>query len=75
MPALTLEERVAVLEAEVEQLKQQKETHQLDKSDETTTWWKRIVGIHANNPGFEEAVRLGREWRESEDVPDVEGAA
>lgn len=75
MPTLTVEERLSALEAEVEQLKQQREADQLDKSDETTPWWKRIVGIHANSPGFEEAVRLGKEWRESEDVPDVKGAA
>jgi ribosomal protein L29 len=75
MSTPTLEERIAVLEAEAERLKQQKEADQLDKSDEITPWWKRIVGVHADSPGFEEAVRLGREWRESEDVPEIEGAA
>ena len=71
----TVEERLTALEAEVKQLKQAKEADQMDKSDDTTPWWKQIIGIHANSPGFEEAVRLGREWRESEDVPNIEGAA
>ncbi len=69
-----LEERMTALEAEVKQLKQQRDMEQLDKSDDITPWWKRIVGIHADSPGFEEAVRLGREWRASEDASDAEGA-
>ena len=28
-------------------------------------WWKEIAGIFADDPAFEEAMRLGREWRES----------
>jgi len=67
MAAFTLEERVAELEAEVEQLKQQRE---MDKSDDTVPWWKKIVGVYQNDPEFEEAVRLGREWRESEGPSD-----
>ena len=71
MSTHTLEERVAILEAKIEQIEQAKG---LDKSDEDTPWWKRIIGIYANCPEFEEAVKFGREWRESEDVVDVEKA-
>jgi hypothetical protein len=28
-------------------------------------WWERIAGSFAEDPMFEEAMRLGREWRES----------
>jgi hypothetical protein len=27
--------------------------------------WRHILGIFANDPAFEEAMRLGREYRES----------
>lgn len=72
MAALSLEERVAALEAEMEQLKQQRE---LDKSDDTVPWWKKIVGIYQDDPEFEEMVRFGQEWRRSEDAPDHEETA
>lgn len=28
--------------------------------------WETIFGIFADSEGFEEAVRLGREWREAQ---------
>lgn len=28
-------------------------------------WWKRIVGVYKDDPEFDEAERLGREYRES----------
>ena len=62
MATPTLEERVAELEAEVKQLKQQRER---DKSDEPRGW-RRIVGVFKDDPEFEAAVQAGREWRESE---------
>jgi hypothetical protein len=30
-----------------------------------TAWWKKIVGIYQDDPEFDEAMRLGREYRES----------
>jgi len=67
-----LEERLTAVEEEVKQLKQAKEPN---KSDDDVPWWKRIIGIHANTPGFDEAVRLGREWREAQTLADDDGAA
>lgn len=61
MSTLSLEERVAALEAEVEQLKRQFTGQPLDD----TPWWKKIVGTFKDDPEYEEAMRLGREWRES----------
>jgi hypothetical protein len=28
-------------------------------------WWKRIVGVYRDDPEFDEAMRLGREYRDS----------
>jgi hypothetical protein len=33
--------------------------------DDDLPWWERISGIFADDPAFEEAMKLGREWRES----------
>ena len=59
MAAAKLEERVAQLEEKVARL--------LDKREaaEETPWWKKIVGVYKNDPEFDEAMRLGREYRES----------
>lgn len=71
MAALSLEERVAALEAELEQVKRrQQET----VSAEEPRGWRRIVGVFKDDPGFEEAVRAGREWRESFRPKDEEDA-
>lgn len=32
--------------------------------------WEMIFGIFADSEGFEEAVRLGREWREAQNAED-----
>ncbi len=68
MAAPSLEDRVAALETELEQLKQQHVAHPI----ETDPWWKKIVGIYKDDPAYEEAMRLGREWRESSRPEDYE---
>lgn len=35
--------------------------------------WEAIVGTFANDPYYEEAMRLGREWRESQRADSDEG--
>ncbi len=55
-----LEERVADLEAEVIRLKKK-----VDKDSSNRAWWKQITGTFANNPAYDEAMRLGHEYRES----------
>ncbi len=62
MSTQTIEERLAAVETKLEQIEQAK---QPDKSDDNLPWWKRIVGAFADDPEFEEAMRLGREYRES----------
>jgi uncharacterized small protein (DUF1192 family) len=63
MPVATvdLEQRVATLEAELAKLKAELGT----ASGKQFPWWNEIAGIFADDPGFEEAMRLGRQWRES----------
>jgi hypothetical protein len=57
----TVETRLAALEAEVAQIKLR--LAQRDQSD--VPWWDKIAGTFANDPLYEEAMRLGREYRES----------
>ncbi len=71
MTVPTLEERVAALEAEVQRMKQRQDPEILQ---DDTPWWKRIVGVFKDDPDFEEAMRLGREYRESLRPPDYEEA-
>jgi hypothetical protein len=59
--SLTLKDRVAALETEVARLKAK-----LDEQEKgRLPWWEQIAGTFANDPAYEEAMRLGREWRES----------
>jgi hypothetical protein len=59
--ASKLESRVAVLEAKVEQLQRKLEA----VTPDAKPWWEHLVGAFADDPAFEEAMRLGREYRES----------
>ncbi len=61
MAAPEIELRVAALEAKVEELQR----HLKAVAPNTRPWWEQIVGAFADDPAFEEAMRLGREYRES----------
>lgn len=63
MVAQTVEERLTRLEQELTQIKQKM---QAEENQQTEPAWKQIVGVFKDCPEFEEAVRLGREWRESQ---------
>jgi hypothetical protein len=56
----TIEERLAQLEAEVASLK-----NKVENNFQSTPWWEKIVGTFADNPAYDEAMALGREYRES----------
>ena len=68
----TLENRLNAMEAELAQIKQQLQT---EKSATTPHPWEKIFGSFANSEGFEEAVRLGREYRNAQHLPENEEAA
>jgi hypothetical protein len=57
----TVEQRLAALEAEVARLKECVEKNRVQDTD----WLDDIWGAFADDPAYEEAMRLGREWRES----------
>ncbi len=55
---LTVEVHAAALEKKKALLAEQQQLPNGHPKD-----WRRTVGIFANDPDFEEAVRLGREYR------------
>jgi hypothetical protein len=57
----SLEERVAALEAEVARLKQERAS----ATNAQRPWWEEIWGTFKDDPHYAEAMRLGREYRES----------
>ncbi len=59
----TLEDRLALVESELAQIK-----HQLaaEKPQAGPAGWERIFGSFADSEGFDEAVRLGREYRDAQ---------
>jgi hypothetical protein len=56
-----LEARVATLEAELAHMKQMLSGVLQKKAP----WWLKVAGSFENDPTFDEAVRLGEEWRKS----------
>ncbi len=56
----TLEKRVEELEKKVAELSGKPALRHRKKD------WRRTIGIFENDPDFEEAVRLGREYREQQ---------
>jgi hypothetical protein len=70
MTSQQLEERSQQLEARVEtletELAQMRETiaQNLQKKE---PWWLKVAGSFEHDPTFDEAVRLGAEWRRSAD--------
>ncbi len=56
-----VEERLASLEEEVARLKARTNCDQTNSAP----WWERIRGNFKDDQDYDEAMRLGREWRES----------
>jgi len=61
MAALSLEERVTMLEEEVARLKQERTA----ATEPNKPWWAQIRGVFKDDPHYAEAMRLGRDYRES----------
>ena len=64
MAVATLEERMAALEAEVALLKRQRTL-----TTERKPWWEQRWGAFKDDPMYEEAMRLGAEYRKSQPTP------
>ena len=60
MTMAEVEQKLAVLQREIETLKRQSQPEK-----RTGKWWVDGAGRFADDPAFEEIVRLGREYRES----------
>ena len=69
MATETLEQRVAAIELELAQLKRQ--VHH-GPPLASIPWWERIAGSFANSEHYDETMRLGREYRESQQPKDDE---
>lgn len=62
MSALNLEERVAVfLEAQMEEINSQ------ENRADNIPWWGRIRGQFKDDAAYDEAMRLGHEWRAAQE--------
>ncbi len=59
MSRASLEKRVTALETQLAVLQKKVGT------TDTRPWWRQIFGQFANDPAFTEAMRIGREYRES----------
>lgn len=59
MASENLEDRVAALEAEILRLKQMVEP------SKPTPWYEEWFGAFLNDPLFEQAMKYGRQYRES----------
>ena len=62
MATTSVEERLATLETEVAELKKRIET---ENPPAALPWWEKIFGTFDGSEEHAEAMRLGREYRES----------
>ena len=61
----SIEERVATLEKELTDLKQLIQSTRGEKD------WRKTFGLSANDPGFDEMIRLGQEIRQQDQEKDA----
>ena len=71
VPTEALESRLTAVERDLAELKQ---AFVGAKRNPASPWWEEMFGSFANSEGFEEAVRLGKEYRESLRPKNVEKA-
>ncbi len=60
MTLSALERRVAALEEELAVIRRK-----IESEGAAMPWWQRISGTFAHDPVYEEAMKLGRKYRES----------
>ncbi len=64
MAVETLEERLVTLETRLNTLQRQFEERLPETKPNVKRGWEAIVGTFADDPLYDEAMRMGREWRE-----------
>ena len=62
MATVPLRNRVEALESEVARLKAKLE----NSPTASKPWWEQIWGSFAGDPAFQEAMQLGRQYREAQ---------
>lgn len=62
MTDTSIEDRITTLEAEVASLKRRLDQ---EVAESPAPWWEAIFGTFADSPEYDDAMRLGREYRES----------
>ncbi len=60
MASSSLEKRVAALEEEMAVLRRR-----IEAVAPTEPWWERVAGTFEHDPVYEQAMKLGRKYRES----------
>ena len=60
MTSAQLEKRLAALEEELAKLKEK-----VQGQDASQPWWERIAGTFQDDPVYEAAMKLGRQYRRS----------
>ena len=60
MGSAGIEKRVAVLERELANLRRQ-----VEGTNAPQPWWERIAGTFENDPVYQQAMKLGRKYRQS----------
>jgi hypothetical protein len=60
MASARLEERVAALEEEMTRLRTK-----VEGASDAKPWWERIVGTFQDDPVYQRAMKLGRQYRRS----------
>ncbi len=71
MAIVSLEERVAALEAEVAQLKRERQ----GVTKMPLPWWERRFGAFQDDPIYDEAMRFGIAYRTSQPTPQDENVS
>ncbi len=64
---MTVEERLTTLERRLDSLERLLEERLPQQTiGKEKRGWQAIVGTFADDPAYDEAMRLGRQWRESQ---------
>ena len=66
MASEALEDRLATLETRFDTLQRLFDERFTQPLTREKCGWQAIVGTFADDPLYEEAMRMGREWRESQ---------